>query len=419
MLLERCQAVIDLEASAREQGAFERPRGVRSAKDLLRLALAHGPGGLPLRQAVAWAESNGLARLSRTALMKRLRHSAPWLGAIAATLAARGAQQAGGLGERPLRLVDGSVLCAPGSRGINWRLHLVYDPVRQRFIEVELTDAKGGEHLERAAVTPGEIRIADRGFGQRAQGLVAMSQGPGDYLVRVSWHNLRWLDPHTGEPFDILAWLDGLGEAGAGEAAVLVGKARGKGFTPLPARLIALPLPADKAQAARERARRASRKAKTRIQPGTLQAAGYVLLLTSLDAQAYPVGRVGALYRLRWQVELAIKRLKSLLHIDRLPARNPASVQAWLHAHLIAAFLIDDMVQDMLLATPPCAPARGSAKPSATGPCRGARPCLTSKPALAVAAGAQPVPVPGQRRARTPVAQAHDRRPAAVAAPLP
>ena len=418
-LLKRCQAVIDLEASAREHGAFERPRGVRSAEDLLRLALGHGPGGLPLRQAAAWAESGEWARLSRTALMNRLRQSADWLGVIAAALAARGAQQAEGLGERALRLVDGSALCTPGATGIDWRLHLVYDPVAQRFIEVALTDVKGGERLERAAITAGEIRIADRGFGQRADGLQALTQGPGDYLVRVTWCSLRWLDVRTGEPFDVLAWLDGLGEAGVGETAVLVGKARSPRFTPLRARLIALPLPPDKAEAARERARRASRNAKTRIQPGTLKAAGYVLLLTSLEAQAYPPERVGALYRLRWQVELAIKRLKSLLHIDRLQAKNPASVRAWLYAHLIAAFLIDDMVQDMLLDSSPCAPARGPTGPSVPGRSQGASHPLMSKPALAVAAGAQLMPVPGQCHSRPAVAQPHDRRHAALAAPLP
>jgi IS4 transposase len=46
---------------------------------------------------------------------------------------------------------------------------------------------------------------------------------------------------------------------------------------------------------------------------------------------------------MRWQIELAFKRLKSLLNIDRLPAKNPHLARAWLNAHLLLALLIDDM----------------------------------------------------------------------------
>ncbi|MBK5959138.1 hypothetical protein CCR97_13105, partial [Rhodoplanes elegans] len=45
-----------------------------------------------------------------------------------------------------------------------------------------------------------------------------------------------------------------------------------------------------------------------------------------------------------WQIELAFKRLKSILHIDRLPAKDPDLARAWLHAHLLLALLVDDMI---------------------------------------------------------------------------
>ena len=57
---------------------------------------------------------------------------------------------------------------------------------------------------------------------------------------------------------------------------------------------------------------------------------------------------------MRWQIELAFKRLKSLLNLDRLPARNRNLARAWLNAHLLLALLIDDMTQQ-LLDSPPCA----------------------------------------------------------------
>jgi IS4 transposase len=51
----------------------------------------------------------------------------------------------------------------------------------------------------------------------------------------------------------------------------------------------------------------------------TVCATGYLMLLTSLPAEV-PAAEVLASYRMRWQVELAFKRLKSLLRLDRLPA---------------------------------------------------------------------------------------------------
>ncbi len=58
-------------------------------------------------------------------------------------------------------------------------------------------------------------------------------------------------------------------------------------------------------------------------------------------------------YRLRWQIELAFKRVKSLLHLDTLRAKDPELAKAWIFANLLAAFLIDDIIQPSLDFPPP------------------------------------------------------------------
>jgi IS4 transposase len=50
-----------------------------------------------------------------------------------------------------------------------------------------------------------------------------------------------------------------------------------------------------------------------------------LLLITSLSPDRASPEQLGDLYRLRWRIELAFKRLKSLLHIVRLPAKQPIS----------------------------------------------------------------------------------------------
>jgi hypothetical protein len=53
-----------------------------------------------------------------------------------------------------------------------------------------------------------------------------------------------------------------------------------------------------------------------------------VLILTSLDVAQFSAEDILAIYRLRWQIELLFKRLKSLLHLDELPAKDPDLVRA-------------------------------------------------------------------------------------------
>lgn len=69
-------------------------------------------------------------------------------------------------------------------------------------------------------------------------------------------------------------------------------------------------------------------------------AAGFLIVATSLCAGLYPAGAVLAVYRLRWQIELAFKRFKSLPHIDRLPARIPSLWRVRSTTTLLLAMLV-------------------------------------------------------------------------------
>src|SRR5687767_15153611 len=96
-LVAAVSAAIDLEATARSSGALVRRRGVRDAEALLRLALAYGPGGLSLRTAAAWAGVSGVAELSDTAVMNRIRKASDWLGEVAGALVCRSAAASAGV----------------------------------------------------------------------------------------------------------------------------------------------------------------------------------------------------------------------------------------------------------------------------------------------------------------------------------
>src|SRR5262249_60958894 len=79
-----------LEEEAREFGAFQKARKIKSAVDQLRLVLAYCWGAWGLRLTAAWAEAIGLASLSNVALLKRLRNSTEWLAQIGCPLVGGG-----------------------------------------------------------------------------------------------------------------------------------------------------------------------------------------------------------------------------------------------------------------------------------------------------------------------------------------
>jgi hypothetical protein len=353
-LVAAVSAAIDLEATARTSEALVRRREIRSAEALLRLALAYGPGGLSLRTAAAWAGISGLADLSDTAVMNRLRKAADWLGEIAGALL-RGAAAAstaldGPLPGRRLRIADGSMITGPGGKP-KWRLHAAYDPVAGRFTDLLLTDERGAESFGRTTWHAGDVALGDRCYA-RPPALRQLLAAGADFIVRTGWTRLRLLDA-DGAP---LAWERIFGALAVGEVAERAvsvdhsGKGgRSRGDAVFPARLIVLRLaPEAAARAAKAQRRRQNRCRSHRpLQPLTVRATGYLMLVTSLPA-AVPASEVLEAYRLRWQVELAFKRLKSLLGLDRLPAKSAALARSWLFAHLILALLIEDTARTLL-----------------------------------------------------------------------
>ena len=353
-LISRLSQSIDLEATARATGALVRRRNVADAATLLRLALAYGPGGMSLRSAAAWAGVNEIASLSDVALLKRLRAAADWLGDIAGALLQDACAKSAAPTGRRLRVVDGSSISRPGSAGTDWRLHATYEPALARFTHLEISDARGGESFLRAPLRQGDIVVGDRAYA-RAPSLEKVVSAGADFIVRTGWTSVRLTTP-DGQRVDWNAIYEPMQLDEVCEMNVLVEHSRRKGQDrpPLRARLIVKRKDEKATQKAQKAAKRGNqRRCSNRLQPMTLIAAGFVMLLTSVPADELTADEVLRTYRLRWQVELAFKRLKSGMGIHKLPARDERLARSWLTAHLILALMIDEAVTDVL-DSPPC-----------------------------------------------------------------
>src|SRR5271157_5840185 len=114
--LARLPPDLDLDGLAIEHKAIQRGRKIKTGTDLLRLALAHGPGGMSLRDAAGWAGMLGLATLTNPAVKYRLDNAVDFLKAITDhLLTTKSASQALHWPGRILRASDGSCISKPGS----------------------------------------------------------------------------------------------------------------------------------------------------------------------------------------------------------------------------------------------------------------------------------------------------------------
>jgi hypothetical protein len=337
----------DLDASAKSAGALTRKRGVQSAEALLRLALVYAYTNKSLRETVAWAEGAGMSRMSDVALLKRLRGCGPWLGQlIAAKLAERNGRL--GLKQRAdrVRLVDATSLSLPGSRGTDRRIHLSLDLGTLSIDRAELSGPEQGESLDHFDLSAGELVVADRGYAHRAALHRAHTRG-GRFLVRLPWKNVPLQDAQ-GKAFDVLAFARQLEDAQPAETSLYL---RAPGVAePIAVRLLVLRKTEAAAEVARSKRQRQSVKRGHRVDIRSLEAAGYILLLSNCTHLS-PI-EAFELYRMRWQVELAFKRLKSLIHLDHITAKEDRVVQTYILGKLLAALMIEDLTERYLAFSP-------------------------------------------------------------------
>ncbi len=333
-----------LDCTARQTRAFVRPRGIRNAVDLLRLILAYCLGERGLRLTMAWATSVGLVNISNVALLYRLRQCGDWLALLVGQALASGAPKASR--GRLIRIIDATTVPKKGSNGRKknevWRIHSAFDLPQERFGHFELTDQQEGETLDRIPAVKGEIRLADRAYLQ-PQRMAKLIEAGADFVIRAGWKSARWLDS-KGNPLDLIAKLRKAAERGLIDCPIWIKPRHG---AVLALRLVAIKKSPQAAADARRKARRNAQKGGHQLSKQTLDAADWVILVTSLAADDFTTDDVLALYRLRWRIELGFKRLKSLIGLKGPPGTDERSARPHILAHLLVILLLEPIVDEL------------------------------------------------------------------------
>lgn len=339
----------DFEVLAKDNKVLELQYGeakITTARDLLRLILLHVGADLKLRQTVALIAESGGPEVSHVTLHKKMRLAAPYLRALVARLSGGGDASPERWSGYEVIAVDGSTFCSPGAEGTDARVHLQLRLADLEILSAVIEDRTVGETFKRFSWSAGQLAVGDRVYGNPPGVAHVVSQGA-DVLVRVNRTSLPLFD-RCAERIDLMSWLRGLRGHRPTERWICIHDRETDEF--IEGRLVACRLPAAEAEKARARTRR---ELGSKALPGDLEVAQYVVLFTTVPAERMSAAMCLDLYRLRWQVELAFKRWKSLCHFDRLPNYRDDTILSWLYGKLLLGLLMHRMAAGATSLFPP------------------------------------------------------------------
>jgi Transposase DDE domain len=320
---------------ARELGATRRERILHDPARLLRALLAHVAQNLSLAETALRIEQAGWGPYSAVALWKRLPVAGPWISWIAQALFQRhGLVPA--LAQGRLLAVDGTLVKEPGAGGRLWRVHWMVRLEDLQCQQYLLSSQHTGESFRRFVFAPGDVVLADRAYSKPPGIAQVLGQGA-HVVVRVHPGNLPLYDLSGGR-IDLLQQVRPLRP---GQLAQWPAQVRSPEGQWLPGRLIVRRLSNAQAERVLQQAQRRAQDKQRRLSARQRKLLRYVLLWTDLELRDYPAREILRLYRLRWQIELVFKRLKSILGLGQLPKRSEPAAAAWLQAKLLLVLLIE------------------------------------------------------------------------------
>ena len=330
---------------ARKCGALRRMRGAKDFAGLFQLLMLHISGALSIEQTCVRARELGIARVSAMAFHKRLRKARGWFAWMCGQMMQQrqaGIFLQGCLKGRRLLAVDGSNITSPGAEGSGWRLHYALELPHLRCVHAQFSAQQLAETLEVFPVKAGDVVMADRNYARRRQ-LAWLIERGADAIMRMSPSLLPVGQEQNSQDiaFDWLKHLRTLKGLKPKEWPVRFSH-EGRSYA---LRVCAVRKSVTAYRKCVGKLEAEARKKKQDLRPETLEYAKYVIVLTTLGVGVLDTRGVLDTYRARWQVELAFKRLKSVLDAGSVPKSDEASALAWMQGKLLEALLVEKLLE--------------------------------------------------------------------------
>jgi hypothetical protein len=242
--------------------------------------------------------------------------------------------------------VDASDVVEKGRSGRTYRLHYALDVFSMKSADHVITDIKVGESLVNFRIKPEHLVLADRAYST-INGIRHCEDCGAKYILRMRKNSFTVRD-ENGKAMDIVQAISSEDED---VPISLRAYATNSAGARIPIRICAKKKDPESVATTRKKLKRRESKRQFTISEDTKVFNEYIIVVTNLD-DSISADEVLEAYRLRWQVEIYFKRLKSILDFGELPKRREGSVIAWLNGKLMIALLIEIVISKVSFPPP-------------------------------------------------------------------
>jgi hypothetical protein len=330
------------EDKAKGLGVFARRREIKSVLDLLRLVFLYLTEGKSFSGTAALLQLGDICSISKKAVFTRFQRCGEWLRWLCEHLYRNNeaiGEAPSWLGDRKVYLVDAGDEPVHGSDKADYRLHYAIGLFDLGMKEMALTATEQGEKVSNfKSFGEQDLVIGDRAYCSKQGIEYLLGRGSG-FLFRFGTKRFHVYN-RQGRRVNVLGYFKGLRRGESGEQTLWYeyeGEYKPPRFCGV-----------RKTREAGERGLETLRKTRMR-KYGDKEVSGaqkaynrYVIVVTSI-ADAAPELMLD-LYRQRWHIELAFKRLKSLFKYHEIPVHVEPSARAWFYGKLLLAALCETWV---------------------------------------------------------------------------
>jgi hypothetical protein len=332
----------EIEESAREFKAFTKRRKIKTPKQLMRILFLYCGLDKVIRE-IAANFTLTEEKITDTALTKRLKGALLWVKAMLVEMLPNYKAVDGLTIFKRLLVIDATTVSGPGAKQTDYRLHISIDLIGLEIIEVKITDKHSCESLQNFSFQQGDLVIADRAYAH-VNKMALMVEAGVNVICRISSHNCP-LFSQDQQKFQLLEQLNSQSQQTIRSFPVILKSSSNKKQNKaqqVEGWLHCYRLTAEQANKARRKINDDARRQGRTPKQQTLLLGEWILVFTTVGIEKITAEMIMDLYRLRWQVELVIKRLKSILNLDELRSRYGKSLaQVWLYGKILYALMLE------------------------------------------------------------------------------
>src|SRR5215469_13145941 len=314
------------EEAGRKTGAFERKREIRTVYDLLKLVFMYVAHGLSHLEVSVTAKLKGIAQISDVAFMKRFAKCGElieWLLDNLNPQATAHYSKPSKFEKYDIKALDASVVTSGGKMRITHRLHFAIDIFLLKSDQYKITAQKTGESLTNFVVKARDLFLGDRAYGTKTS-MEHCLANEGNFIFRIRKNAFDIYDK-KGNKIGLTEKLKGISSNKALCLECFFLNSTGA-FVPI--RICAMIKPKDLIENPED-------------DTGFMN--NFIVLVTSVLDNHIGAKDILELYRLRWQIELYFKRLKSLMGFGDIPNKTESHIKIWLNAKLAVAIMLEIM----------------------------------------------------------------------------